>query len=267
MERVAALVAALWLLGAAAELTLPPSAFIVHSASWGFTEGDVPPEEVLKSFGGNTECWCKQSCLSQPACLSWFYEADVSSCTHLSVRGNTGGLRPATASPVFYRHALAFLGDWCADDRECSFLTSGVATCQSNTCFCPVGLAPINKTTCGEILPNEATSTNVPSTEASSIITTAATMAGVDAPATSNAPPSAASSTASTTPPTTASTTTPAAPTEPCVHGQFYPDETDCRSFFTCSNGVLVPQSCGTGTAWDQSILTCNLLSAVVGCV
>ncbi|KAF0314109.1 hypothetical protein FJT64_015431 [Amphibalanus amphitrite] len=55
MERVSALVAALWLLGAAAELTLPPSAFIVHSASWGFTEGEVPPEEVLQSFGGNTE--------------------------------------------------------------------------------------------------------------------------------------------------------------------------------------------------------------------
>ncbi|KAF0314111.1 hypothetical protein FJT64_015433 [Amphibalanus amphitrite] len=96
MERVSALVAALWLLGAAAELTLPPSAFIVHSARWGFTEGEVPPEEVLQQTS-ETE---------------------------------------------------SYLGDWCADDRECSFLTSGVATCQSNTCSCPEGLVPTSKSEC-----------------------------------------------------------------------------------------------------------------------
>lgn len=45
---------------------------------------------------------------------------------------------------------------------------------------------------------------------------------------------------------------------------QYYPHE-DCRKFWQCSNGVAVEQDCALGTAWDQSLLTCNH-QALVNC-
>ena len=51
-----AVVAALCAARVGAESTLPSAAFLVRSASWGFTEGEVPQEEVLEQITGNTEC-------------------------------------------------------------------------------------------------------------------------------------------------------------------------------------------------------------------
>ena len=61
MEPVAAVLALLWLAGVEAQSSLPAAAFLVRSASWGFTEGEVPPEEVLETISGNTECELKFS--------------------------------------------------------------------------------------------------------------------------------------------------------------------------------------------------------------
>ena len=138
--------------GAGAVSTLPVGAFLVRSAGWGFTEGEVPDDEILDVTADQTKCkltnhylgttffftgdvrlntpagrrfkrdsrhhsstfyvrlclpgWCQHSCLSAQQCLSWYYEASSSTCTQLSIRGNTGSSRPATASPVHYREAL-----------------------------------------------------------------------------------------------------------------------------------------------------------------
>jgi len=43
-----------------------------------------------------------------------------------------------------------------------------------------------------------------------------------------------------------------------CSDGQQYHPHEDCRKFWQCSNGQAIEQNCSPGTAWDQSLLTCN---------
>ena len=53
---------AVWLAAAAAAAaagavsTLPVGAFLVRSAGWGFTEGEVPDDEILDITVGQTKC-------------------------------------------------------------------------------------------------------------------------------------------------------------------------------------------------------------------
>ncbi|XP_057656223.1 uncharacterized protein LOC130893830 [Diorhabda carinulata] len=44
----------------------------------------------------------------------------------------------------------------------------------------------------------------------------------------------------------------------PCPLGAYFPHLSDCTKFYQCAPSGAVEMSCAPGTAWDQSILTCN---------
>lgn len=55
-----------------------------------------------------------------------------------------------------------------------------------------------------------------------------------------------------------------------CTKEGFFPDPDNCRKFYRCVQGQSGYQKyefeCGSGTAWDQSIQTCNYIEKVAAC-
>lgn len=56
-----------------------------------------------------------------------------------------------------------------------------------------------------------------------------------------------------------------------CIGEGFYPNPNDCRKFYRCVKNLSGYQKyefqCGPGTAWDQSIQTCNYMEQVISCL
>lgn len=89
-------------------------------------------------------------------------------------------------------------------------------------------------------------------------------------PATSTTVAGPSTVSASTAPTAAAPASNRPAGGDQCEGEGFYEDPTDCRKFIRCVGGSNTYRKfnfdCGPGTAWDQSLLTCNYIDQVASC-
>ena len=71
--------------GAGAVSTLPVGAFLVRSAGWGFTEGEVPDDEVLDVTVGQTKCELTNHYLVTTFFFHWGCSAEYPSGTQIQM--------------------------------------------------------------------------------------------------------------------------------------------------------------------------------------
>lgn len=49
-----------------------------------------------------------------------------------------------------------------------------------------------------------------------------------------------------------------------CVNGDYYPDFTDCRKFYICTNNALASYTCASGTLYDSVNRFCATSSSAI---